>query len=370
MADLREAISVIRAIRYGGDEVYEQSTINGETRAWALFRHSGVEVSPDVLPQLSASVERACERVTVPRASVRVFVFPGADIQAQCVTVTRSICALRISSALVERFSVQEMEFVVGHEIGHFLLGFLPVEGDSWTVESAQRSRKRELSCDRVGLIACGDVHWALRAIMKLASGLDERFLRFDAGAYLNSALANYSDTADPTRAYSSHPPMPIRARALLWFDEFRRGHFPCVEGRALAKLKKIDARVNKDMVNFVEREAKQILADAELELARWVWVGAAISGGRLDQDGQRLLAERFSVEFCEKVRNRAHGCTNDEVFEWVSYNAVQAFNRLRQAFPSLTLAVLQTEIQESEQTFLDGRRGNFLRKTHWQFMD
>ena len=78
--------------------------------------------------------------------------------------------------------------------------------------------RAREISCDRLELIACGAVERAARAILKTGSGLTSRQLRFDTGAYL---LAVLDDTATPERqhVYATHPPMPVQARAFLSFD-------------------------------------------------------------------------------------------------------------------------------------------------------
>ena len=47
-------------------------------------------------------------------------------------------------------------------------------------------SRAAEISCDRIGFLSCGDLEVSLRAILKLASGLNDQHLNFKFSAYLN----------------------------------------------------------------------------------------------------------------------------------------------------------------------------------------
>ena len=48
------------------------------------------------------------------------------------------------------------------------------------------QERAQELSVDRVGLIACGSVDIAIRALMKTVSGLSSEHLRFDVGTFIS----------------------------------------------------------------------------------------------------------------------------------------------------------------------------------------
>ena len=43
-------------------------------------------------------------------------------LQASCLSDETSECVVRFTSRLAETMSPQEFEFVVGHELGHFLL--------------------------------------------------------------------------------------------------------------------------------------------------------------------------------------------------------------------------------------------------------
>lgn len=362
MVELFEAQARVRAIRYGGDRIYEPPSFRDGLLAWSQFRDSGVSVTDELLPHVARALGRICDRLGLPPSSVRTLVFPSADMQAHCLTVTESLCAVRLSSSLIERLTAEELEFVIGHEIGHFLLGFLPPQVDAWTIESAQASRARELSCDRVGLIACDDIQLAIRAIMKVAIGLDERHLRLDASAYIRTGLDEYSATVDPSRAISSHPPMAIRARSLIWFDEFRREHYPKMNQRAKELFLKLDRRVNKDMLKYVEREAMDVLASGIHELASWIWVSAVVSRGSFDRNAQNILAEKFGSHFCNSVRSRLHDANKSEVITWVEANVENSILQFKGTFPSKLAAIWHDEIIESERYLLGGEEKNFIR--------
>ena len=71
---------------------------------------------------------------------------------------------------------------MIGHELGHFLLDHhhANVGFTSANPEYFRQRRAQEISVDRLGLLSCGSLDVALRALMKTVSGLTERHLRFD----------------------------------------------------------------------------------------------------------------------------------------------------------------------------------------------
>src|SRR5439155_19791768 len=78
-------------------------------------------------------------------------------------------------------------------------------------------------AADRAGLIGCADVDVARRAMLKVATGLGERHLEIDVSDYMRQ-LAELRDTAgDESIFFTSHPPFPVRVRAVLRFDSVLR---------------------------------------------------------------------------------------------------------------------------------------------------
>jgi uncharacterized tellurite resistance protein B-like protein len=140
-----------------------------------------------------------------------------------------------ITSAALEELEDLEIQFILGHELGHFLfehnrmnylinpnptsqgVTLLPSMGESIFL----RWRKKcEISTDRVGVLACGDFENAARAMLKTAYGLTGKNLNLD----VDSLLQQIDDLKEEPEAlevnYRSHPLMPLRLKVMQMFAE------------------------------------------------------------------------------------------------------------------------------------------------------
>jgi len=140
-----------------------------------------------------------------------------------------------ITSAALEELEDLEIQFILGHELGHFLfehnrmnylinpnpagqgVTLLPSMGESIFL----RWRKKcEISTDRVGLLACGDFENAARAMLKTAYGLTGKNLNLN----VDSLLQQIDDLKEEPEAlevnYRSHPLMPLRLKVMQMFAE------------------------------------------------------------------------------------------------------------------------------------------------------
>ena len=140
-----------------------------------------------------------------------------------------------ITSAALEELEDLEIQFILGHELGHFLfehnrmnylinpnptsqgVTLLPSMGESIFL----RWRKKcEISTDRVGLLACGDFENAARAMLKTAYGLTGKNLNLD----VDSLLQQIDELKEEPEAlevnYRSHPLMPLRLKVMQMFAE------------------------------------------------------------------------------------------------------------------------------------------------------
>jgi Zn-dependent protease with chaperone function len=157
-----------------------------------------------------------------------------------------------ITDALVGVATRAELEFVIGHELGHIkfdhvlflmlatllrvpahLLGMIPLVGPmlKMGLELAlfEWQRKAELSCDRAGLLCCQDPDAAFRMMMRLAGAPTVYSAEFNVDAF----IAQYDDLQVElkdltsrlfyviTTMRRSHPWLAVRARVLrTWIDE------------------------------------------------------------------------------------------------------------------------------------------------------
>ena len=134
-----------------------------------------------------------------------------------------------LNSGLVELLSLHELISVMGHEAGHAILGHGKIpriqfgHPDFSFLEVARfraLDRRQELSCDRVGLIASGDLRVSCKTLFKLASGLSDRWIDFDESVYAKEfdSIADLADTIEFTDVEADHPMIPLRVAALIAF--------------------------------------------------------------------------------------------------------------------------------------------------------
>ncbi|WP_051116570.1 M48 family metallopeptidase [Amycolatopsis nigrescens] len=153
---------------------------------------SAIRVGPRQYPELDR-LRHDCAEVLDITQVPNIFVSRSPEAIAMTIGMDEPFIVL--STGLVELMSIEELRFVIGHEMGHVLSGhavyrtmLLRLIGlqlsMSWTPVSAlglraiiaalnEWYRKAELSCDRAGLLCGQDASVALRAQILVAGGID-----------------------------------------------------------------------------------------------------------------------------------------------------------------------------------------------------
>jgi Zn-dependent protease with chaperone function len=140
-----------------------------------------------------------------------------------------------LNSGLVDALTPDELKFVVGHELGHLVFRHscfervmsLSYKNPEEMPQAARSlhdlwSKLSEISSDRVGLLAVGEIGPALSAMFKLSSGLSMSFLKMDARSYLEMARAQIDllEKQEGPSLFFTHPAHPVRVKALELFNE------------------------------------------------------------------------------------------------------------------------------------------------------
>src|SRR5262245_29424831 len=185
---------------------------------------------------------------------VSAFVLASPEANAHCLAdrEDRRILIF-VTSTLVRQLSPMELRFLFGHELGHVLFGHFrypparPVNGDTQVpARVLELHRYAELSADRAGWLAAGDMDVAVRALLKIASGLWDDELDIDVSEFLGQVHELREGTGDETILYPTHPPLSLRARALLRAESILRA---VVEGRDVgAELGDYDKLIQRDI--------------------------------------------------------------------------------------------------------------------------
>lgn len=343
MVDLKTAKFRAAVARLSEDRADDGADIIGlrsrEDHRDAMLRH-GVLISEAVTPVLEERLVAVCETLNIPRQSVTAFVYNSADVQADCLIDSPNSCILRFSSGLVNLKDRGEFKFVAGHELGHFLLGhgacaqYLS-EGSS---EDFMLRRARELSADRIGYLAVGNLEESIQAIIKTASGLRENFLRFDVASFLSQKTLISNPLRGEARN-STHPSMLIRCRALLWFsmsiqdiEDLREENRPLIA--------KVDLRVIKDLERLVDGQVRLRRVELEQEVVLWKSALLIFHAGSFATDTQMRLADHLGKESLEGVKSFFELYDPDELLGEITKRLNESLSMVSKEFPSSAAAI------------------------------
>ena len=229
------------------------------------FLGTTVRVGPRQLPRLHALAKSCADTLGVPLPTVYVVNDPrmnaftfGTDQEAFIV----------LHSQLIDHLDETELKFVIGHEMGHVQNKHV-VYGTAlqilrspvavlatlkWVLmplDAAFRSallawaRNAEITCDRAGLLCCGDLDAATRSFLKIACGSTKLYAELDVDAYLEQLEDGRKGLGRLGELGASHPYLPKRIKALRLFAE--SAHFQRAQGEADAKgpsMLEVDERV------------------------------------------------------------------------------------------------------------------------------
>lgn len=229
-----------------------------------------LRINAALAPLIEEAVLLACRNLGFPREMVDVYVRPQQEINAfSSRDGDRAVVTL--NSLMVEISDLEEIAYVVGHELGHYLLPESNVRTDTQSVEGCMLSRNNEFTMDRIGILACRSVEKACSAEMKTLSGLSGRLLRVDVSALIDQwREASRSLAASGEWVYATHPPPGMRAKALVRFhgsDAYRK-FIGLADGEPITT---VNEAIGLELDHLVDRKAQQIIADELNKLCGWL---------------------------------------------------------------------------------------------------
>jgi Zn-dependent protease with chaperone function/uncharacterized tellurite resistance protein B-like protein len=214
-----------------------------------------------------------CAKTLKLNAEIEVYVNQDSRFNAACYPPMKDKVLLFLTSALLEKFSQQELAFVIGHELGHYLFEHtrFPVDyilqnhGGRLSPLHAMKMyawiRSAEITADRVGMICCGDFDVAASTFFKLSSGITTAAFQFNLKDYLAQLEDLQGEVsgqeADPQDWFSTHPFNPMRLKALEAF----------IQGQAYHQLTgKTGGRLTSDQVENEVSELMKIMEPTYLQ--------------------------------------------------------------------------------------------------------
>lgn len=312
---LGAAIELAQSVRFSGDRGRPLSGDGSleSSRIHYQFNENGLRLSADMTPGIYGVLSDVCRRLKIELDNVLAYVYASPEIQAGCFSADTRDCLITFSSSLVKLMSDDELAFVIGHELGHFLLGHgANADSSDSSTEGMIEQRCKEISADRMGMLACSSKDAAFRSLIKTTAGLDEEYLRFDIRTYMDQ-IRKSASSSKFTLGESTHPSLVMRCRALLWFSMSAE----CVQfigGSAGEPLSEVDERLASDLKKFVDGPAHQRISDAKNTLEIWLTAAAAIRDGSMSREEQLLISDTLGPDILDKLMSLFSACGKAEV--------------------------------------------------------
>lgn len=188
---------------------------------------NSIRVYEKQFPELFEMFKNHSITLGIPRANLYI----RQDPYLNAFTMGFNTCTVILNSALVEQLSLRELNFVIGHELGHFKSGHTKIT--SFINPLGQGNlfndfifgfwgRKAEYTCDRCGLLLTKDIDSAISSQLKIALG-GNLFNRFKVEGYLPQLKKSDSNVVRYSELLISHPTTANRIRSIInyWNENF-----------------------------------------------------------------------------------------------------------------------------------------------------
>jgi Zn-dependent protease with chaperone function len=186
---------------------------------------NGVRIGPRQLPDLMRRIEAAAHKLGMDRVP-EAYVLQAGGLLNAFATKILSRRFIIIYSDLLEASDADdgtgranELDFIIGHELGHLAAGHLATRlfllpSRVLPLLGAAYSRACEYTCDRCGHAVTGDIDASTRALVILAAG-PKTARRVDIDAYVDQRRDTGRFWMAVYELNASHPFLSKRAAAL-----------------------------------------------------------------------------------------------------------------------------------------------------------
>jgi len=313
-------VGVVEKLRFSSDVENYQALISDETvGALASKRLKNIQedgyrrnllgnslrITKNIAPNLYNQVKQAQEKLGLEDKTIEIYIFNSADPNASCSYLGGDRIILSFSSGLLTTMNEDEINFVVGHELGHALFEHyaLPTHGilEEGNLEADKAmqlmswSRRAEVSADRAGLYVCESPDAAISSFLKLSCGVADPIIAFNRDEYAKQ-IQDLGELAtnleDASHCYSSHPFNPIRVLAVELFANSES--YQALTGHQTkgTSIEDVDTEINK-ILHFMEPVPDDKQKETVDLCTFWAGVWVALADGEfVDSEYENLKSQ------------------------------------------------------------------------------
>ena len=263
---------------------------------------NSVKIDKEIFPKVGEAIEKVFKRIKIENVFNFFITADNNQANASCNLMTSaSRPDIVLTSRLIELLSLEELQFVIGHEVAHFVYqhALYPnhnnISETNLKLNVLNLSRAAEISADRIGFLACSNLDAALKANFKLASGLSDKHFNFKPSTYLDQ-LRDLEDLGkSSTELWSTHPSFLIRMQSLIWFSMTKEYHeFFDIKKKGTYILSDIDEKIDKKIKKItgdqIENSNKSIYENALI----WGSLDVYLSDKKFTKEEQEEFVNRF----------------------------------------------------------------------------
>ena len=266
---------------------------------------NSVRVSKEILPKVGKAIEIVFERIKIENNFNFFVTADNNQANASCSLMSSaSRPDIVLTSRLIELLSLEELQFVIGHEVAHYVYqhALYPnhnnIEDRNLKLNILNLSRAAEISADRIGFLACASLDDSLRANFKLASGLSDKHFNFKPSTYLDQ-LRDLEDLGkSSSELWSTHPSFLIRMQSLIWFSMTKEYHeFFDRKSKGTYSLNEVDEKLDKKIKKVTGDELETSNKDIYEKALIWGSLDIYLSDKKFSKVEQDEFASRFGTK-------------------------------------------------------------------------
>jgi hypothetical protein len=263
---------------------------------------SSLKITEEITPSIFGIVSSIEQKLQVSNLSIEYYIKNSADINASCFSLNSDIHLIMVlTSGLINIMNDDELSFVIGHEIGHYLFGHLQYTKTTENHNLTRYYQANEISADRIGLVCSGNIQSAIKAIVKTISGLGDKFISDKLYTFIHQH--NELDTQKSYLFNSTHPTLPTRAKALILFS-MSELYYNWINKKEKAPIdiEKLESTIEGYLydtsLKAIKAENNQILS----RLKMWLIVKIFIDSDRFEEFEFDILKKEIGYEKTDKV--------------------------------------------------------------------
>jgi len=273
---------------------------------------SSIKITKEIFPDISDSIEIVLNKLKI-KNNFNFFVTANhIDTNASCISSPDLNSAeIILTSKLIELLNYNELKYVIGHEIAHFYFQHHLYPSPSSAknrisyLNYLNFSRAAEISCDRIGFLASENLDDALRAMLKILTGLNEKHIKFNFSSYLDQLRELKEIKGNSNLINSTHPTLLNRMQALIWFSMSNEYlNFIGSKNKGIYSLKEIDTKIDLSIQKIVGDELIELNKDIFSRSLMWGALGLFLADKNFNKKEQELFEKNFGKKNLDSIKS------------------------------------------------------------------